>query len=110
MDHELCFVIEHQDDDLEQSTSGVEAESQFSCWLVVIDGVGNQVLLGSGADVVLGEPVRAERWTSTGLIVIRNANRRKRGIPHLDERAAGGRHPDVRSWSLHRGSPGATRR
>jgi len=61
MDHEFCFVIEHQDDDLEQSTSGVEAESQFSCWMVVIDGVGNQVLLGSGADVVVGDPVLARR-------------------------------------------------
>src|SRR4051812_47039808 len=38
MDHELGTVVEHQDDDLEQSTMGVEPESQFSQWLVIVDG------------------------------------------------------------------------
>ena len=83
MDHELCFVIENQDNDLEQSTSGVEAESQFSCWLVVIDRVGNQVLLGSGADVFVGDPVLARRAVDIhNSIVLRNARLRKRRIPH----------------------------
>jgi hypothetical protein len=54
------------DDDLEEPTVGVETEAEFACWLVVIDGVGDQVLLGGVPDVVVVDPCfRADRWTST---------------------------------------------
>src|ERR1035437_2673089 len=59
--------------DLEEPTSGVEAEAELPGWLVVVDGVGDEVLLGGGVDVVVADPVFAGRAVNFHpAIVIRN--------------------------------------
>ena len=65
MDGELGAVVQEQDDDLEEPASGVEAEAELPGWLVVVDGVGDEVLLGGGAAV----------WMSSSLIPCLRAER-----------------------------------
>jgi len=73
VDGELGAVVEEYDDDLEEPTVGVEAEAELACWLVVVDGEGDQVLLASGVDVVVADPVFAGRAVDLHLgIVLRN--------------------------------------
>jgi hypothetical protein len=73
VDDELGVVVEEHDDDLEEPTVGVEAEAELACWLVIVDREGDQVLLASGVDVVIADPVFAGRAVDPHLgIVLRN--------------------------------------
>lgn len=73
VDDGLGVVVEEHDDDLEEPTVRVEAEAELACWLVIVDREGDQVLLASGVDVVMVDPVFAGRAVDLHLgIVLRN--------------------------------------